>query len=212
MKPQSHSVQPPRIARWLISLFTPAEQAETIEGDLLEEFSHLTSASGVGVARRWYWRQTAKTIPHLATSGFRAAPLSTAAAVVGGCLLGRFVYGVPDKALMALTERYLSYWQSHFNAYVFLATDGMMMAQVILLTIVGCVVALAAKGREMIATMALGVIVGALGAVALFWLMATGQVPLDGWMLALRFADPFAIVTGGVIVRMCRLDSKLQTE
>jgi hypothetical protein len=113
---------------------------------------------------------------------------------------------------MALTERYLSYWQSHFNAYVFLATDGMMMAQVILLTIVGCVVALAAKGREMIATMALGVIVGALGAVALFWLMATGQVPLDGWMLALRFADPFAIVTGGVIVRMCRLDSKLETE
>ena len=75
--------QPPRIAVWLVNLFTPAEEAESILGDLLEEFSHLASKSGVAVARRWYWRQTVKTITHLVDSGFCVAPWSTTAVVVG---------------------------------------------------------------------------------------------------------------------------------
>jgi len=33
------SVQPPRVAVWLLDLFTPSEQTESIPGDLLEEFS-----------------------------------------------------------------------------------------------------------------------------------------------------------------------------
>lgn len=212
MTPQGHSVQPPRIADWLLKLFTVGEQAELIQGDLLEEFSQIALTSGVAVARRWYWGQTMKTVPHLAASGFRGAPLSTLAAVIGGVLLFRFVYGLPDKLLMALTNRYLDFWQNHFNAYVFLSTDGMWTVHLLALTIVGCTVALAAKGREMIATMMLGIVVGALGGVALLWLMAGGRVPWDGWMLAFRSADPFAIVTGGVLVRMCRVDSRLRAE
>jgi len=45
------SFQPPRGAVWLIELFTPYEQAESIPGDLLEEFSDLASKSGVAYAR-----------------------------------------------------------------------------------------------------------------------------------------------------------------
>jgi len=41
MTPQAYFLRPPRIAVWLISLFAPAEEAESILGDLLEEFSHL---------------------------------------------------------------------------------------------------------------------------------------------------------------------------
>jgi hypothetical protein len=34
-------------------------------GDLLEEYSYLAPKSGVTFARRWYRRQTVKTIAHL---------------------------------------------------------------------------------------------------------------------------------------------------
>ncbi len=59
---QASFVQPPRIAVWLVDLFTPDKQAESIPGDLLEEFSDLASKSGVAFARRWYWRHSVKTI------------------------------------------------------------------------------------------------------------------------------------------------------
>lgn len=201
MTPQPCFVQPPRIAVWLVNLFTPTEEAESIPGDLYEEFSHLASKSGVAVARSWYWRQTVKTVAHLACMGFRVAPWSTTAAVVGGFLLCRFAYGLPDKLLAAVTDRYLAYWSTHFNAYMFWATDGMFIAHLIASVFVGCIVALAAKGREMVATVTLGFVLGALGiAASLVWLARSG----DMWMLALQCADSLAIVIGGAIVRMRR--------
>jgi hypothetical protein len=51
MTSQADFLQPPRIAVWLVNLFTPAEQAESIPGDLLEEYSRLASKSGVAFAR-----------------------------------------------------------------------------------------------------------------------------------------------------------------
>jgi hypothetical protein len=45
-------VQPPRLAVWLVNLFTPYEQAESIPGDLFEEFSAVAPKSGVASARR----------------------------------------------------------------------------------------------------------------------------------------------------------------
>jgi hypothetical protein len=68
------NVVPPRVATYLVNLFIPAEEAELILGDLLEEYSHLRSESGIAFARRWYWRQTLKTIANLTVAGYRAAP------------------------------------------------------------------------------------------------------------------------------------------
>ena len=85
-------VQPPPIAVWLVTLFTRAEEAETILGDLLEEYSQLASTSGLQFARGWYWRQSVKTIAHLAGNGWRVAPWSTAVPVAGGFLLRRWVF------------------------------------------------------------------------------------------------------------------------
>ncbi len=205
MTSQAYFVQPPRIATWLLNLFTPGEEAESILGDLLEEFSHLTSKSGPLFARRWYWRQTVKTIAHLFGTGFRIAPWSTSAAVVGGYLLGSFVHGLPDKVLSVVTDRYLGYWSNHFKAYMFLATDGMWIAHLILSMFVGCIVALAAKGKEMVATMTLGIVLCAMVGVAYFASVAK-HWPMDlalSWML-FQCAGPFAMIVGGVIVRTHR--------
>jgi hypothetical protein len=197
-------VRPPRLATWLVNLFASTEE-ESILGDLLEEYSDLASKSGVAFARRWYWRQTMKTIAHLADTGFRVAPWSTAAAVAGGFLLHRFVSGLPDKVLSAVTDRYLMYWSTHFKAYIWML-NGMLIEHLVLSMFVGCVVALAAKGREMIATMTLALVPCALMGGALIW-VATHR-PLDvAWMLWL-FADPFAIVVGGAIVRTRRSAAK----
>ena len=202
MTSQAFFAQPPRLAVWLVNQFTPAEETESILGDLLEEFSHLASKSGVAVARSWYWRQTVKTIVHLAGAGFRLAPWSTTAAILGGWLLQRFVSGLPNQVLSAVTDRYLAYWSTHFKVYMFWATDGMLIAHLLGSMLVGCMVALAAKGREMVATTTLGLIHGALIGAALLW--AAGHGPMDiGWMLW-SCARPFAIVVGGAIVRRHR--------
>ena len=201
MTSQAYFARPPRIATWLVNLFTPAEEAESILGDLLEEYSHLASKSGVAGARSWYWRQAAKTIAHLCGNGFRAAPWSTAAAVVGGFLLHRFVSGLPDKILSAVTDRYLAFWSTHFRAYIWML-KGMPIEHLVGSMFVGCVVALAAKGREMVATMTLALFLCALIGAAAVWVAA--HRPMDVAWLLWSCADPVAIVVGGAIVRMRR--------
>jgi hypothetical protein len=115
MTSQADFIRPPRIAAWLVKLFVSAGE-ESILGDLIEEYTDLALKSGFAFARRWYWRQAVKTIAHLGGNGFRGAPWSTAAAVIGGFVLHRFVSGLPDKVLSAVTDRYLAFWSTHFKA------------------------------------------------------------------------------------------------
>jgi vacuolar-type H+-ATPase subunit I/STV1 len=202
MTSQADFVQPPRIANWLVNLFAAGEEAESLLGDMFEEFSHLASKSGVAFARSWYWRQTRKTLAHLVGNAFRVAPWLTAATVIGGLLLNRFVSVLPERVIFAVLHRY-QVFDHHFSAYLFFATDGIAIGHVIASMFVGCVVALAAKGREMVATMTLGLVFCAMtGAAVLVW-VARGQA-LILWMLPWYVADWFAIVIGGAIVRMRR--------
>ncbi len=205
MTSQSDFVQPPRIAVWLVNLFAPVEEAESILGDLLEEFSHLASKSGVAFARSWYWRQTVKTIAHLFGSGFRVTPWSTAAAVVGGFLLIRFGFKLPEHAIEAVLERY-GVFEHHFNAYVFFANDGSKWIEIVMVLtamVVGCIVGLAAKGREMVATMTLGLVLCSMaGTASLVWL-ARGQDSML-WQLPWHCVFSLAVVIGGAIVRTRR--------
>ena len=201
MKP--NSVQPPRIACWFVSLFVPAGLADSMLGDLLEEFSVLASKSGIAAARQWYWRQAVRTIAHFFTAAFRAAPWSTLAALLGGFLLLRFVSGLPDRFLALITDRYLAYWSAHFHAYAWLLR-AVPVAHVIASLLVGCLVAFAAKEREMVATITLALIPCAMIAFSLLWLVRLW--PLEDtivWLLW-QYADPIAIVAGGVFVRKCR--------
>lgn len=213
MTPQANFAQPPRIAVWLVNLFTPSETAESILGDLVEEFTHLASKSGIVGARSWFWRQSLKTVAHLFRTGFRAAPWSTTGAVVVGFLLLRFLSGLPDKVLSAVTDRYLAYWSVHFKAYMFFATDGMLIAHLLASIFVGCMVGLAAKGREMVATVTLSLFLYALAGIAVLAIVMadrTGGVSFLRFLTG-QFPDSLAIVIGGAIVRIRRTFATTRT-
>jgi len=202
MMSQADFVQPPRIANWLFNLFVGGGEAESILGDMREEFSHVASKSGVASARSWYWRQTRKTIAHLVGTSFRVAPWLTAATVIAGLLLNGIVSGLPERAIFAVLHRY-QVFDHHFSAYVFFATDGIAIGHVIASVFVGYFVALAAKGREMVATITLSVVLCAMTAAAALVSVARGHA-LILWMMPWYAADWFAIAIGGVIVRMHR--------
>lgn len=189
MKSPAEFVQPPRIAAWLVNLFTPSEEAESIPGDLLEEFSQLASKSGASAARSWYWRQTARTVAHLAADGFRVAPVSTTSVIVGGFLLRHFVSLLPERVIFAVLQRY---------------PDGIAIGHVIASMFVGCVAAWLAKGRELVATMTLGIVLCAMTVGSLLLLAARGNHVTTWVWLPWETADWLAIVAGGVIVRTLR--------
>jgi len=204
MTSQPHFVQPPRIAVWLLNLFALGEEAESIQGDLLEEFSLLTSKSGVASARRWYWRQTMKTVPQLAGVGFRTAPWMTTAAVVGGFLLRKLLGPLVEPPIFAVLERYRVF-EHHFGTYMFFASTGIDIGHLITFLFIGFAVALVSRQREMVATITLGLIYGAMAAGGFIYAVTkTGNDALL-WRLTWIFADAFAIVTAGAVVRTHRL-------
>jgi hypothetical protein len=206
MTSQPLSVQPPRLAFWLVNLFSIPDDAEAIVGDLLEEFSCVASKSGVAYARRWYWRQALNTIAHLIYSAYRIAPWSTASAVAGGFLLPGFVIrflGFPERAIFAVLERY-QVPDKHFDTYVFFATTGIDIGILIVFLLVGCATALAAKGREMAVAITLSLIFAAMTGVALLTWVASGHTSLLWSLLPWDFADSFAILIGAAIVRSSR--------
>jgi hypothetical protein len=203
MTSQPQNVQPPRIAVRLVNLFSSDEEAESIEGDLLEEYTHIASKRGASFARRWYWRQTAKTIAHLAGTAYHTAPWSTTAAIVGGFLLRRLAARFVEPAIFAVIDRY-QIFEHHFSTYRFLASTGIDIGHILVFLFVGCVVALGAKGREMVATMTLGFIFGAMAVVAVLVMVSRTGDDAFLWRLTWNFADSFAVVIGGAIVRARR--------
>jgi hypothetical protein len=204
MTSQPHFVHPPRIAVWLLNLFAFAEETESILGDLLEEFSLLASKSGVAFARRWYWRQTIKTVPQLTGVGVRTAPWLTGAAVVGGFLLRRLLGPVVEPVIFAVLERY-QVFEHHFSTYMFFASTGIDIGHIVTFLFIGFVVALAARRNEMITTLTLALIYGAMAVVgSVYAVTRTGNDALL-WRLTWYFADSFAIVIAGAIVRTHRL-------
>lgn len=197
--------RPPFIATWLVSRFVTGKEAESLVGDLFEEFSSIASTSGIASAQRWYWRQAGKTVAHLAAGTLRSAPFFIAATVIGGLLLNRVVSGLPEPAIFAVLHRYRIF-DRHFSAYVFLATDGIAIGHVVASMLVGCVVALAAKGKELVTTTTLSLVLCAMAGAVVF-LSSEGQ-GLVLWMLPWYLADWVAIVVGGAVVHMCRSASR----
>ncbi len=205
MSSQTDFIQPPRLAVWLVSLFAPAEQSESITGDLVEEFSELASRSGVALARRWFWREAVKTIADLAASGFRTAPWLMAAAVIGGFFLIGFASRFSAHAIRTFLDAHRAY-ESHPEAYLFWMKFPMLTGRVILCTLIGALVALVAKGRELTAAGTLALVEIVLFASAVFVVIASGQSWVQWFldMLPWNCASAFATVIGGAVVRMGR--------
>jgi hypothetical protein len=198
----SFSTQPPRLAVWLVNLFTVPDNAEAIMGDLLEEFSQIADQSGVVFARRWYWRQALKTIVHLICTAYRVAPWWTSAGVAGGMLAHRLLWRWVEPTIFAFLDRY-QIPEHHFNVYVFFASTGLDIGFLIVFLFEGCIAAIVAKEREMAAATTLSLISAAMTAAAVVsWVVGGHYRAL--WMLTWNFADLFAILLGGAIVRTQR--------
>jgi hypothetical protein len=198
----SFSLQPPRLAVWLVNLFTLPDTAEAIMGDLLEEFSQIAHQAGVVFARRWYWRQALKTIVHLIYTAYRSAPWSTSAGVAGGFLTRRLLGRLVEPTIFAVLDRY-QIPEHHFNLYVFFASTGIDIGHLLVFLFVGYIAAIGAKEREMAAATTLSLIFAAMTAAAVVtWVVQGHYWAL--WRLTWNFADMFAILIGGAIVRTQR--------
>jgi hypothetical protein len=200
---------PPRFALWLIGLFSPDE---AIPGDLLEEFSTVASNNGTRHARRWFWRQSGRTIAHLAWSQFRLAPWSTLATVLAGYL---FVWLCVPPAIVksagVLLGRYPVY--EYVSAPAFWWICDVLVGEVIAPMLVGLLVARLSKNREMLVT---SLLVGAIVVVGgttllsflwwplgphstvLFW--HTDHVVVLDVLIGLMLM-PSAILMGGIVSR-----------
>ena len=195
--------RPPWLATWLVELFASADLAESIIGDLHEEFSDIVSKSGIVAAQRWYWRQGAKTIFHLAGAASRGAPWLIAGAVFLGFVLRRYTFSMPEHIVVAILRAQRPYSNLHYRFYVWQINYGMPLVHAIMSMLVGCFIALFAKRREMVATVGLALVLCALIGAAV--VRVASPRPLDVVWLWWSFADPLATILGGVIVREFRL-------
>ena len=213
MSSQADFVEPPVVAVWLVTLFTAAEEADAIAGDLLEEFFILAKRSGVAFARRWYWRQAAKTIAHLIWAGFLAAPLAVVGTAVGGFLLRWLFFRSTNPAIDAGVNAVLNRYRVYENvqAYLFWLKTSMLAEHLIVNALLGMVVAWAAKGREMTVTATLA-LAGFLLAIppSLQWVAKTGDYGIL-WTLLHTFVFSIAIVAGGAVVRTRRSAAVIRT-
>jgi hypothetical protein len=210
--PQAPFVHPPRIAVWFVDLFIPNKQAESIPCELLEEFSDLASKSGLVSARRWYWRQSAKTIVGLIGAGFRGAPWLMVGTVLGGFLLLDFSTSNLQKAIIAvilfISHHVTPYYDSNEVAtHFFCLRIGVLIGSLLEALIIGCIVGMATKGREMVGTIALS-FVSFVMAAALFWMSIAMHDPVDPALfpaiMVQQLSGSCMIVIGGVIVREIR--------
>ncbi len=153
-------VHPPRFASWLVGLFALENQAEALEGDLLEEFSAVASDANPATARRWYWKQCMKTSAHLAWISLQTAPLRIAFTTLAGFSIlwcTETQLGLPTHLVCAAIDHYSGFYMNHFSSWQFCLNYGIPAVSWIFALLVGCLIALVAKGREIPATAAFGV-------------------------------------------------------
>lgn len=205
---KSFSFRPPLIASWLIDLFATPEQAESVLGDLLEEFSDLASKSGVAFARRWYWWQSVRTIAHLFGAEFRGGPQwAIASVVVGFFFLQSFFTGFFEWAMLANFRAQNVFTWSEAPAYFIRMRNGLLVGDLIVSLFIGCIVSAAAKGREMVTAITLGLILGACGMVLFLVWSASHQYALLLLPILTTFAASLLIILSGGIVRQIRVAS-----
>jgi len=182
--PESSAPRPPVAASWLVDLFVPSNQTESIPGDLLEEFTEKAAHTGLSAARRWYIRQVAGTITHLIALQLRASPWTIIGAAAGGILMMSCGERAAYSAMAILLAQFPVYeyvkpgivWLIHAAA-----------VRMLWPLIIGWGVAAISKGREM----AVAVILSGVLSIAVFpWLLHFVWLPpvyLDGLPSTLYF-------------------------
>jgi hypothetical protein len=200
------AIRPPRSAGWIVERFVGGRHAESVPGDLAEEFIAVAARIGPAAARRWYWRQAGKTIPHLVWSQLRLAPISTTAMVFAGlALLGVVDLGFRMGA-RALLSRYSVY--EHISAGWFwrMVDAGRFVIGPIA---IGWLMARMAKGREMAVTSLVGVALAVVfvwnAAVIALYLQSsppgTWRNPIVVDVIHHGVTVPLSVLIGGIVRR-----------
>ena len=195
--------RPPQLGTWLVSLFAEGEERELIAGDLSEEYLERAAQGGRAAARRWYWRQILRSLPHLVGSAFRTAPWRIGSAIILGFEFRRLLGPRVEPPIFAFIERY-NIFENHFGAYRFLTSTGIDIGHLITFFMVGLLVGLIAWRREMAPALALGLIYGCMALAASVWFVTRSHEYAYLLRLSWYFSDAFAVVVGAVLVRVVR--------
>jgi hypothetical protein len=156
MNSPAAAARPPRFAVWLVAAFALDTQAEPVEGDLLEEFSAIASNANPSAARSWYWKQSLKTCALLAWTSLRTAPWLIACTSLGGFYLLWITRNLPTHFVCAAIDHDAGFYTNHFPAWQFCLNYGIPAVSMILTILVGYLIALVARGREIVATATFG--------------------------------------------------------
>jgi hypothetical protein len=205
------SVEPSRLAIWLVALCGPGEAGQAALGDLLEEYLYQQQKLGTSAAKRWFWRQSLKTIAYLVGKEIRGAPLTIAAAIVGGFLLrwrvSRSLNPAVTTVVDALLHRYDVYARDP-HAYLYWTVHIMNADRLVVNLLTGLILATVVKHRELATTLGLALLgdLLAIQGMSRAWARTgnTGYL----WTLPWSFAFSFALIFGGVIVRARRMRRK----
>ena len=206
-------VQPPRIAVWLVGLFVVEEETGMQQQILDERFSDMASRfGGTDRAGRWYWSQSVKTIAGLVGRGFRTAPWLIVITTLSAAFLLQFATANLQRVIMefiALLNHHVTphYDSKHAASHLFWMYYIVFVGSLLISLIMGSFVAMVAKRREMIATIALSV-VSLIMTVTIFWESVAMHYAVDPSLfpriIVEQLSASFLIVVGGIIVREIR--------
>ncbi len=151
----AHTQSPPSVAVWLLKLVATPEQAETMLGDLLEEFSTIVTQSGAAAGRRWFWWQTMRSVGHLTRSQIRNAPV----VMIAFGTAGFFLYVLVQRALQVSAQLLVAHSHVYYvlDAVAFWSIVD-VVGRFVLPVVVGWMVARATRGREIAAVLCVGLI------------------------------------------------------
>ena len=154
--------RPPVIAASLLQLFVSAEQAESLPGDLLEEFTSRAAGEGLPAARRWYRHQVVRSAGHLLAEQVRSAPLLLLIVVIVSFVLLDFSV----RAVDACTAIFLAHVQiyPYIPAPVFFLLYVGIGERILCPLLTGWVAAAIARGRHI----AVAMLLGSIGALPVF--------------------------------------------
>jgi len=208
---------PPRVADWLLFLFVSKGHAPPILGDLREEFSAVASQRGMYSARLWYWRQVAKTVPHLFYAQLVLESLQVFTAVAASLLLLALAY-MPLYAVLP-RDFPATDWPESLRLALLCIWLCLPFVQYILPPmLVGWIVARASRGRDMVVTIVFSCATFSLGMIAAlvltqrwFWAWTNSYphlAPTSSFWSLFWLAHPYAAIIapigtfiGGLIAR-----------
>jgi hypothetical protein len=200
-------ITPPHwIERLLLSFGAERRYQETLLGDLAEEFSIRVEEQGVGVARRWYYREALASVSHLMRSWMRGLTPGDGLRLFGATIAAAFVARllsilIPLAIVMSIGVRPDSLgivalaWRDVLTETVYLKWFAIASLRTVPL-IAGFVAASLYPRGRMIAA------ISAASLSAIFGVVALAMTPLPPWAFLLTWLLPgsFTILGGAARV------------